>query len=317
MSHSSFLLVKNLSRYGIIIAFVVLCVVLSLSNEYFLTANNLSNVLQQISTNGILAVGMTFVILAAGIDLSVGSVLGMAGIVAASMVVGDTPKSPMLAVAAGVATGAALGFVNGSLIAWGRIPAFVVTLGMLSAARGLTQIYNDGMPIPGLADGFLFLGSGRIWGVPVPVWIFATLLIVTWIVLRYTRFGRYVYAVGGNEKSALTSGVPTRWVIASVYVIAGACAGLASIINTARSTTALVDAGTGYELDAIAAVVIGGTSLSGGVGSLGGTIIGSLIIGVINNGLDLLGVQSYYQLVIKGVVIVLAVCIDVVSHKEN
>lgn len=308
---------RTLSRYGIYIAFLALCITLSFLSPYFLTAGNLSNILLQISVNGILAIGMTYVILAAGIDLSVGSVLGMAGIVAASFVTGDEPHSPIVAVAAGVAAGGALGLINGSIIAWARVPAFVVTLGMLSAARGFTQIYNDGMPIPGLSDAFVYLGSGRLMGIPVPVWIFAAVLILSWIVLRYTRFGRYVYAVGGNEKSARTSGVPTRWVIAAVYVICGACAGLASIIHTARSTTALVDAGAGYELDAIAAVVIGGTSLTGGVGGVWGTVVGVLIIGVINNGLDLLGVESYYQQVIKGAVIVLAVLIDVISRKEN
>jgi len=317
MNRSQFLSFRTLSRYGIIIAFAVLCVTLSILSPYFLTAGNLSNIALQISVNGILAIGMTFVILAAGIDLSVGSVLGMAGIVAASMVAGDNVHSPLVSVGVGVAMGAVLGLINGSIIAWARVPAFVVTLGMLSAARGFTQIYNDGMPIPGLSDSFVFLGSGRLMGVPVPVWIFVALLLLAWLVLKYTRYGRYVYAVGGNEKSARTSGVPTRAVIASVYVICGACAGLASIIHTARSTTALVDAGSGYELDAIAAVVIGGTSLTGGVGGVFGSLIGVLIIGVINNGLDLLGVESYYQQVIKGAVIVLAVLIDVVSRKEN
>jgi putative xylitol transport system permease protein len=201
--------------------------------------------------------------------------------------------------------------VNGLLVARLGLPSFVVTLGMLSVARGLTFIFNDGMPIANLAPAFRTIGQGVVLGVPVPVLILAATFLLFWFILNYTTFGRYVYAVGGNEKSARTSGVKTGWITFSVYAISGLLAGLAGI------TSALPQAGVAYELDAIAAVVIGGTSLSGGVGSLTGTLIGALIIGVINNGLDLLGVSSYFQQVIKGVIIVAAVLLDVSRKKQG
>jgi len=308
---------RVLSRYGIVLALLVMCVVMSFLSPYFLTVGNLSNVMLQISINGILAVGMTFVILAAGVDLSVGSVLAFAGMVAAGLVAGAAPHGVGWGILAGLLAGAACGAVNGLVVAGFRLPSFVVTLGMLSAARGAVQIWNDGMPIPGLSDSFLFIGQGRVFGVPMPVWLFLAVFAIGWLVLRYSRFGRHVYAVGGNEKSAKTSGIATRKVQFAVYTICGLCAGLAGVVLTARTTSALTQSGIGYELDAIAAVVIGGTSLSGGVGGLTGTLFGALIIGVINNGLDLLGVSSYYQQVIKGVVIVAAVLLDSASRKDS
>jgi putative xylitol transport system permease protein len=187
---------------------------------------------------------------------------------------------------------------------------------MLSAARGLTYIYNDGMPVTDLPDGYLSVGTGAIAGVPVPIIVFVAVVALFWFVLRYTTYGRYVYAVGGNAKSAKTSGISTGKIIFSVYVIGGLLAGLAGIILAARTTSALPQAGVSYELDAIAAVVIGGTSLSGGTGSLGGTVVGALLIGVINNGLNLLGVSSYYQQVVKGVIIVGAVLLDASRKKQ-
>ncbi|MEO8410853.1 MAG: ABC transporter permease [Propionivibrio sp.] len=217
---------------------------------------------------------------------------------------------------AGLAVGAALGAVNGLLVAHLSVAPFVVTLGMLSVARGLTFIYNDGMPIASLSKDFRFIGQGMALGIPVPVILLAITFFVFWFILKYTTFGRYVYAVGGNERSAKTSGINTRLVIFSVYVISGLLAALAGLILAARTTSALPQAGVAYELDAIAAVVIGGTSLSGGVGTLSGTLVGALIIGVINNGLDLLGVSSYYQQVIKGAIIVAAVLLDVSRKKQ-
>lgn len=308
---------ETLSRYGIVFALLLMCAVMSFMSPYFLTVGNLTNVMLQISINGILAVGMTFVILAAGIDLSVGSVLAFAGMVAASFVHGVAPYGVGWGILAGLVAGAACGAINGLVVAGFRLPSFVVTLGMLSAARGMVQIWNDGMSIPGLSDSFLFIGQGRVAGVPVSVLLFLVVLVIAWVVLRYTRFGRHVYAVGGNEKSAKTSGISTRKIQFAVYTICGLCAGLAGVVLTARTTSALTQSGIGYELDAIAAVVIGGTSLSGGVGGVVGTLFGALIIGVINNGLDLLGVSSYYQQVIKGVVIVVAVLLDSASRKDS
>jgi putative xylitol transport system permease protein len=303
-------------RYGIVAVLIVLCVVLSFANQYFLTLGNIADILRQTSINGILAIGMTYVVLTAGIDLSVGSTLALAGIVSASLVTGSHPLSPALGLFAGLLVGAAVGAINGLLVARLSIPPFVATLGMLSAARGLTYIYNDGMPVTDLPDGYLSVGTGAIAGVPVPIIVFVAVVALFWFVLRYTTYGRYVYAVGGNAKSAKTSGISTGKIIFSVYVIGGLLAGLAGIILAARTTSALPQAGVSYELDAIAAVVIGGTSLSGGTGSLGGTVVGALLIGVINNGLNLLGVSSYYQQVVKGVIIVGAVLLDASRKKQ-
>lgn len=299
-----------IARYGIVISFVLLFIILSLASANFLSANNLLNVLRQVSINGVLAVGMTYVILAAGIDLSIGSLLALAGAVAASLVTGADAFNPAVAVLAGIATGAACGVINGVIIAYFKVPAFVTTLGMLSVARGATLLYSGGRPIPNLSPEFRWLGQGLVFGIPVPVIIFAIVFAIAAIVLRYTIYGRRIYAVGGNPRSAKTSGIDTNGIIFSVYVIMGALAGLAGIMLTARTTSALPQAGIGYELDAIAAVVIGGTSLTGGVGRIGYTLVGVLIIGMISNGLDLMGVSSYYQQIIKGSIIVLAVLID-------
>lgn len=304
-----------LSRYGVVVALLLLCIGLSLSNEYFLSWGNWKDILRQTSINGILAVGMTYVVLTGGIDLSVGAVLAFAGIVSAALVAGDAAHGAW-AVPAALLTGTLLGAANGVLVARFAVPSFVASLGMLSIARGLTYIYNDGMPVSELPEAFLLIGSGQIGPLPVPVVIFAGVIVLFWALLRYTTYGRYVYAVGGNVSSAKTSGVSTRSIIFSVYVISGLLAGLAGLLLAARTTAALPQAGVSYELDAIAAVVIGGTSLSGGTGSLGGTVIGALLIGVINNGLNLLGVSSYYQQVVKGVIIVAAILLDV-SRKKS
>ncbi|MGJ8628952.1 MAG: ABC transporter permease [Sulfitobacter sp.] len=296
---------------GILLAFVVLCIFLSLSSEFFLTWNNWTNILRQTAINGILAIGVTFVILTKGIDLSVGSILALSGAVAASFAVTPDPQFIGFAIVAALAVGAFAGAVNGVLVAWLNIPAFVVTLGMLSVARGATYIYTDGRPISNLSPALLWFGKGAIFGIPVPIFALALVFGICWFALRYTIFGRHVYAVGGSEKASRTSGIRTKKIIMSTYVISGLLAGLAGLILTARTTAALPQAGVAYELDAIAAVVIGGTSLSGGRGTLIGTIFGALIIGTINNGLDLLGVSSYYQQVVKGTIIVGAVLLDV------
>jgi len=310
---------------GIIAVFIVICVVFAFWNEYFMTMDNWRNLLRQSSINAILAIGVTFVILAAGIDLSVGSVMALSGMVAATFVTSSALPSGAfagsiaadsilhsagMAAAAGVLAGALLGGVNGLLIARFALPSFVATLGMLSMARGLTLIYSDGRPIPNLSSDFRWLGGGDIAGIPVPVVILAVVFALAYATLKYTTWGRYIYAVGGSSKAARTCGVSTRWVSASTYVVCGALAGLAGLILTARTTAALPQAGVGYELDAIAAVVIGGASLSGGRGSLVGTLVGALIIGTINNGMDLIGVSSYYQQLLKGLITILAVALD-------
>ncbi|WP_116134638.1 ABC transporter permease [Tropicimonas sp. IMCC34043] len=306
-----------IQRFGILIALLILCVLLTFANEYFLTPRNIVNVLRQTSINGILAIGMTFVILTRGIDLSVGSVVALAGAVAASFAttsatqgVYGTPYPAVIAIAVGMAVGMAAGGISGVLVARYRVPAFVATLGMLSAARGLTLIYTTGRPIPALTDSFRWIGTGDVAGVPLPVIIFALVFLVSWYVLTNTRFGRRVYAAGGNPHAATVSGINVTRINIAVFVISGGLAGLAGMILAARTGSALPQAGVAYELDAIAAVVIGGTSLLGGVGTVTGTLIGALLIGVVNNGLDLMGVESYYQQVIKGILIVAAVLLD-------
>lgn len=306
-----------IQEYGIFIAFLLLSVILSFSNQYFLTSGNISNILLQTSINGVLAIGMTFVILTRGIDLSVGSVVALAGIVSGSLAttsatagVFGAPYPPYVAIAAGILVGLACGTIVGIIVSRFAVPAFVATLGMLSAARGMTLIYGGGKPVPGLTPAFRFLGTGDLFGVPMPVVILICVFIVSWWVLNRTRFGRYIYAVGGNPHAAKTSGINVTRIRFVVYTISGALSGLAGMMLSARTGSALPQAGVAYELDAIAAVVIGGTSLSGGVGRVTGTLIGALIIGVMNNGLDLMGIQSYYQQVIKGALIVGAVMLD-------
>ncbi|WP_300000888.1 ABC transporter permease [uncultured Cedecea sp.] len=318
----------SMHKYGIVIAFFVLCLIVSLigeyqvsqgvwSSNYFLSNENMLIVLRQVSINGILAIGMTFVIIAAGVDLSVGSVLALSGIVAArfatnnaGLSIGDTANAVMLPLIVALGIGIICGLINGTVLARYRLQPFIVTMGMLSAARGMSMLTTDGNPVSQLNSDFRWLGNGYIADIPVPVVIFTVLFIGAWIVLNKTIFGRHVYAVGGNQKSARTSGINVFKIKVLVYTLCGCLAGVAGLILTARTGSAQTNAGAGYELDAIAAVVIGGTSMAGGVGTLVGTLFGVLIIGVMNNGLDLLGVQSYYQQIIKGVLIVVAVLLD-------
>lgn len=310
-------------RYGILMALILICVVLTFANEYFLTTRNIVNVLRQASINGILAIGMTFVILTRGIDLSVGSVVALAGVVSASLATTSTtaaalggPYPALIALAVGILVGGAAGGLNGLFVARFNVPAFVATLGMLSAARGLTLLYADGQPVPALTDAYRFIGRGEVFGIPMPIVIFAIIFILAQWVLTSTKFGRQVYAVGGNPHAARVSGINVNRIKFLVYVIAGVLAAIAGMILAARTGSALTQAGIAYELDAIAAVVIGGTSLAGGVGRVTGTLIGALLIAVVNNGLDLMGVESYYQQVIKGALIVAAVMLDQARHKN-
>lgn len=313
-----------IQKYGIFLALALTCLVLAVISENFLSTRNLLNVLRQTSINGVLAIGMTFVILTRGIDLSVGSVAALAGMVAGSlattstgsMIFGATMPAP-LALLAGILTGMACGAVSGVVVSRFKVPAFVATLGMLSAARGLTLLYSGGRPIAALDEGFRWIGTGTVLGIPVPILIFAAVFGLAHFVLMQTRYGRHIYAAGGNPHAAKVSGLNVSRIRFSVYVISGALAGLAGMILAARTGSALPQAGIAYELDAIAAVVIGGTSLSGGIGRVSGTLVGALLIGVMNNGLDLLGVESYYQQVIKGVLIVAAVMLDRSKNKQD
>jgi ribose/xylose/arabinose/galactoside ABC-type transport system permease subunit len=284
-------------------------VVLSLLSPAFLTASNVINVLRQVSINAVLAVGVTYVILTGGIDLSLGSVVAITGVLAATFAhPGAYPLVVPLGI--GVLGGFVIGGVNGAVITRFRVAPFIATLGMMTIARGGALIISGGRPVSDLSESFNFIGNGSLLGVPVPVLILAAVFGVSYFVLRKTTFGRYVYAVGGNEEAARASGIGTGRVKIACYSICAGLAGLAGIIQASRITTGQPNAGIAYELDAIAAVVIGGTSLSGGIGGVTGTILGALIIGTLNNGLDLLDVSSYYQQVIKGVIIIGAVILD-------
>lgn len=299
-----------LNKYGIFIAFLILFACMgALRPTTFLTVSNQLNILRQISINGIIAIGMTFVIITGGIDLSVGSMLALASIISCSFAHPD--EYPLIVpIIVALIIGAALGVFNGAIIAKGKVAPFIVTLGMLTIARGLTQLFNGGRPINNLSKSFNFIGGGSVLGIPVPVLIFAIIVLVGWFLLNKTRFGRYVYAIGGNETTAKVSGINIEGVYIMVYTLMGTLSALSGLVLSARVETATVIAGTGYELDAIAAVIIGGTSTSGGRGTIQGTIIGVLIMGVLSNGLDLIGVSSYYQQIIKGFIIIGAVLLD-------
>lgn len=296
------------ARLKIVLIFLVMCVILTILKPTFLSIDNIINVFRQISIIAIIAMGSTMVVITGGIDLSPGSIAGVAGIAAAMCAAAGLPV--LVPVLAGLAVGAACGLFNGVVIAKGRIPPFIVTLGMLSIARGLAYVLSDGKPISGLSASFLVLGRASVFGVPVPILIMLLMVVLTWCVMKKRVFGKHVYALGGNEEAARVSGIDVDRVKIKVYVFAGLMAGLGGLVLASRIATGHPNSGNGYELDAIAATVIGGTSLSGGIGTVGGTIIGALIIGVLNNGLDILSVPAYYQQIAKGLIIILAVLMD-------
>ena len=300
-----------------LIALIVLIAIVSSLSPNFFTLNNMFNILQQTSVNAIMAVGMTLVILTSGIDLSVGSLLALTGAVGASLVA--TEVNALVAVAASLTLGAGVGAVTGTIVARGKVQAFIATLVMMLLLRGVTMVYTNGSPInTGFSDNadlFGWFGIGRPLGIPTPVWLMALVFLLTWYMLHHTRLGRYIYALGGNEAATRLSGISVSRVKIIVYALSGMLAALAGTIEVARLSSAQPTAGTGYELDAIAAVVLGGTSLAGGKGRIMGTLTGALILGFLNNGLNLLGVSSYFQMIVKAVVILLAVLVDNKSGK--
>jgi ribose/xylose/arabinose/galactoside ABC-type transport system permease subunit len=297
-----------IQRLSIVIALLAICMVLAVMTPNFLTVGNLINVARQISLNGILAVGVTFVLLTGGVDLSLGSLVALTGVVAATFAhPGDYPVA--VPVLMGVLAGTVCGAASGTVVTWGRVAPFIATLGMMTIARGLALLVSGGRPVSNMSPEMTRIG-GDVAGVPIPVLILGMVALVSWLFLNNTRLGRYVYAVGGNERAARAAGISVHRVKMFVYTVSGAMAGLAGVVLAARITTGQPNAGLGYELDAIAAVVIGGTSLSGGIGGVGGTLLGAMLMGVINNGLDLLNVSSYYQQIVKGIIIVGAVWMD-------
>ena len=295
--------------YSLILIVLGLFVVLSIITRTFLTTSNLLNVLRQISINGILAIGMTFVVLTGGIDLSVGSVVAFCGIVASGLIRdAHMPVFPVVVIA--LAIGIVMGLVNGYFIAYWHAAPFVVTLALMTIARGMTYVYSNGKPISPLTSEFLNIGRGSILGLPIPAFILLLVFILGFVILKYFSIGRYIYAVGGNENSAIVSGINVRTVKLFAYAVSGCLCGLTAIILTSRVSAGMPQAAQSYELDAIAATVIGGTSLQGGRGRLWGTILGALLLGVVSNGLDLLNVSSFYQQIVKGLIILGAILID-------
>lgn len=292
------------------IGLILIIIIITAINPSFLSMSNILNVLRQVSINALIAFGMTFVILTGGIDLSVGSILALTGAVTAGMMASGI--DPILAMLLGLFLGAVLGAINGVIIAKGKVAPFIATLATMTIYRGLTLVYTEGRPISGLGDSMSFqmLGKGYFLGIPVPVVTMLVSFGILYFILKKTTFGRRVYAVGGNEEASVLSGINADRIKIYVYSLVGALAALASLILTSRLNSAQPTAGQMFELDAIAAVVLGGTSLTGGRGWIVGTLIGALIIGVLNNGLNLIGVSSFFQQVVKGAVILLAVLLD-------
>ena len=317
---------KNISRFQSVIALFVLCIVLSVLTDKFFTTANGVNVLRQVAVNICIATGMTLVVLTAGIDLSVGSVLALCGAITAGLLKNGMqfPSANLYigftilgAVLGAVIIGGLLGLFNGLAITKFKVPPFVATLAMLTIARGFTMLYTGGHPISNLGDDFAYIGAGNFMGIPVPVWIAAIVVLLAVFITKKTKLGRYIYAIGGNETAARLSGIRINRVKLTVYSLGAVLAAVGGVIVTSRLDSAQPNAGISYELDAIAAVVIGGTSLNGGKGSVWGTVIGAVIIGVLNNGLVLLNVSAFWQQVVKGGVILLAVIIDKMGDKKE
>lgn len=305
-------IMKFYSKLGPLVALIILALIVSILNPSFLNIANLMNLLQQVSINALIAFGMEFVILTGGIDLSVGAILAFSGAIAAQLIVNGV--TPILAFLIGILCGAVFGALNGVLISYGKAAPFIVTLATMSIFRGATYVLTNGNPITGSkmnnSFSFQFLGQGYLFGVPFQVYIMIVAFIICYILMHKTTFGRKTYAVGGNERAAFVAGVKTKKVLIWIYIIAGVLSAIAGMILTSQLASAQPDAGNSYEMDAIAAVVLGGTSLAGGKGRLSGTLVGALIIGVLNNGMNLLGISSFYQQIVKGVVILIAVLLD-------
>ncbi|WP_174362799.1 ABC transporter permease [uncultured Caballeronia sp.] len=315
-SHASGAFNRALRHYGgIVVGLIVLCGFFWALSPNFMSVNNMLNVVMQVSIIAILGFGMTYVLLLGDIDLSVGATMALVGTVCAFAL--EHGASPFLAVLAAMGTGLVLGAINGSLSALLTIPSFIVTVATMGVFRGFAYLTSNGVPISIDNDAFAFLGNGAVLGIPLPIWILAVLLLLNHFVLSRTVFGRKAYLAGGNREAALYSGIDVNRLRIMIFMISGLLASIGGVLMTSRLYSAQPNAGIGYELDAIAAAVLGGTSLSGGYGTITGTLIGALIIGVINNGMNLLSVPYFYQLIVKGIVILVAVCIDVQTKKRH
>ncbi|MEG0773702.1 ABC transporter permease [Clostridium sp.] len=289
------------------LGFLGLCLLMTLASDKFLDYDNLVNIIRQVAINGILAVGMTFVILTSGIDLSVGSVMAIASTVMAGAMI-NFGMPPIVAVLLGIAVGAIFGLINGTLIAYAKMPPIIVTLAMMEIPRGLALLYTGGYPLAGLPDGFSFLGRGYLFNIiPMPVIVMLLIYAIAYIILNHLPMGRYIYAIGGNEEAVRLSGVKVNKYKIIAYLTSGLTAAISGMVLTSRLMSGQPMAGVGFELDAIAAVVLGGTDIAGGRGNILGTFLGVLIMGVLSNGLNLMGVSPYVQRVLKGLIILLAI----------
>lgn len=298
--------IRRFPQFGILVVFILMILVMSILSDSFFTYDNFINVLRQSSTEMVVAMGMTFILILGGIDLSVGSVACLAGTIAAGVIQRngfDTVGSIIV----GILVGALAGLINGLIVARFKIPPFIASLAMMSIARGTALIYSGGVPISNMPKAFTNLGRGHVIGIPIPVIVMAIVVVISWVVLGKTKFGRYVYAIGGNEEVARLSGIRVNLVKISVYVICGSAAALTGVLYTARLASSQPTLGQGLELDAIASVVLGGTSLFGGRGYVFGTIVGGLFLAVLGNGLNMLGVTSFWQMVVRGVILLIAV----------
>jgi inositol transport system permease protein len=320
MDKKQFNFQNMISKYGIVAVLILMIVGMSIVKPSFRTITNFLNILTQSSIYGILALGMTLVIISKGIDLSVGSILAMSAVVAASLGQTSTatsrlfpnlPELPVIVPILGaLAIGTVCGVINGGLIAFTGIPAFIATLGMTTIARGFAYIYTNGKPVSTLIPGFRFIGQGNFLGVPMPVVIYLVMILITWVLLNNTRFGKHVYAVGGNINAAEVSGVNVKKMLLLIYTYMGLLAGISGVVATARMVSAQPGLAVGYELTAIASTTIGGTSHSGGIGTIWGAVVGALVLSVMRNGMTILGIHSYWQQIVEGLVIIVAVILD-------
>ena len=307
---------KLYSKFGIYIILLVMIIVLSIVSPFFFSRSNIINVLRQATINGTLALGVTLIIITGGIDLSVGGIMAFAGVIATSFAHTENALPLGIVILIGILVGTVFGALNGVLVSFTKITPFIVTLGVESIVRGLCLIYTHGSPVTDLDPGYKSFGQGTFLGIPILIYVFTLVTVITFIILHSLKFGRHILSVGGNEMAARVSGINVKKTKLLVYMYAGALYGLVGVMLASRTNAATPNAGTGYELDAISAVVIGGTSMSGGKGTIPGTIVGVLILGILSNGMDILNVSSYIQQVIKGVIIIGAVMIDQAKNKS-
>ncbi len=302
-------------KYGIWIILLFMIVLMSCLTDTFFTTRNLLNLVRQVSFIAIIGFGSAYIMICGGLDLSPGSVVAVTSVVSCSFATGNYPTS--VAILIGLLIGVVVGTVNGLLVTALRVPPFIATLGTMTSCNGIAMLYSDGNSIKGLTDSYKYWGAGKIMGIPISIIIMLVLAVIMFVVLVYTPFGRHIVAVGDNIQAAKISGIKTERIILLVYIIGGVLASIASILMSGRIASGQPLLGDGYEMDAISAAVVGGVSLKGGVGSMGGVICGALIIGIINNGMDLLGVSSYWQQIVKGIIIVLAIVLDQLKQRSE